>query len=116
MTERTCRALIVVLASLLAGCETAKTSNPLSPSVAGPIPGVTISSPKPLEPGNGWLLERPQQPLTLLVENAASNGQRPLTYTLRSRPMRRSPVSCTRANQCRRATAGGQVSGCLMRW
>jgi hypothetical protein len=81
MTERSCRAIVVVLAGLLAGCETQKSSNPLSPSVAGPIPGVTISSPKPLEPGAGWQLQSSDQPVTLLAENASSNGQRPLTYT-----------------------------------
>ena len=81
MTERTCRALIVVLAGVLAGCETAKSSSPLSPSVAGPIPGVAISSPKLLEPGNWWQLQSAEQPVTMLVENASSNGQRPLTYT-----------------------------------
>ncbi|MBI3262520.1 MAG: hypothetical protein HYZ58_05145 [Acidobacteria bacterium] len=72
----------LVAASAIAGaCETAKSSNPLSPSVAGPIPGVSISAPKPLEPGAGTQLRDSDQPLTLLIENASSTGQRPLSYS-----------------------------------
>ena len=81
MTEQSRRVLVTVLVALLAGCTTEKSTNPLSPSVAGPIPGVTISSPKLLEPGSGWLLQSSDQPVGLLVENAATTGQRPLTYT-----------------------------------
>ena len=33
-----------------AACETAKSANPLSPTIAGPMEGVTITSPKLLEP------------------------------------------------------------------
>ena len=75
------RALCVVLplALLLTACEAAKSSNPLSPSVAGPIPGVDISAPKPLEP-NGAQVAVDKQPVTLLIENAASTGVRPLSY------------------------------------
>jgi hypothetical protein len=63
-----------------AACETSKSSNPLSPSIAGPIPGVTITAPKTLEPGNGWEVDASKQPITLLVENASTNGVRPLSY------------------------------------
>jgi hypothetical protein len=62
------------------GCETAKSSNPLSPSIAGPIPGVTISAPRPLEPGPGSEVDATRQPITLLLENATSTGVRPLNY------------------------------------
>ena len=34
----------------LAGCEAAKSANPTAASVAGPIAGVNITAPKPLEP------------------------------------------------------------------
>jgi len=41
MTQRDLRALIIVaMAGVLAACETTKTSNPLSPTVAGPIAGL----------------------------------------------------------------------------
>jgi hypothetical protein len=73
---------VITLAALLAltACESSKSSNHLSPSVAGPIPGVEISAPKLLEPGAGWTVEAANQPLTLLIENASSNGVRPLSY------------------------------------
>ena len=70
---------VLVLAPLVA-CESTKSANPLSPTVAGPIPGVNITPPKPLEPGNGWKLNPAKQPVTLLLENASSNGVRPLSY------------------------------------
>ena len=73
-------ALLLVVLLPLAGCEATKSANPLSPTVAGPIPGVNITPPKPLEPGNGWQLKPDKQPVTLLLENASSNGVRPLTY------------------------------------
>jgi hypothetical protein len=72
---------VVPLVLALAGCETSKSSNPLSSTIAGPIPGVEISAPKLLEP-NGERIEVESQPLTLLIENASSNGPRPLTYTM----------------------------------
>ena len=43
-----------IIAILAAGCQVSKSSNPLSPSVAGPIAGVTISTPNLLEPGQDW--------------------------------------------------------------
>jgi hypothetical protein len=80
MTARTVTALaLVAFTAVAAGCESKKSANPLSPSVAGPIPGVEISAPKPLEPGSGWEVSHDKQPLTLLIENPASNGQRPVT-------------------------------------
>ncbi|MBS1817807.1 MAG: hypothetical protein JSU08_07755 [Acidobacteria bacterium] len=65
----------------LGGCELTKTENPLSPSVAGPIAGVDISAPKLLEPASGALISGDRQPITLLIENASSTGQRPLNYS-----------------------------------
>jgi hypothetical protein len=52
----------------------------LSPTVAGPIPGVNITAPKILEPPAGMKIAVDKQPVTLLIENAASTGVRPLTY------------------------------------
>src|SRR5262249_38231277 len=65
----------------LGGCEAKKSSNPLSPTVAGPIPGVNISTPKVLDPQSGVRIPVDKQPITLLVENASTNGVRPLYYT-----------------------------------
>ena len=64
----------------LSACEASKSSNPLSPAVAGPIAGVNITQPKLLEPTQGFKFKESQQPIKLLIENAATNGVRPITY------------------------------------
>jgi len=66
----------------LAGCEAAKSANPTAPSVAGPIPGVNITAPKPLEPGAGSTLVYDGKPPTLLIENAGSSGTRTIWLQL----------------------------------
>ena len=77
---RGCIALAVV--SLVAGCEAAKSSNPTAPSIAGPIPGVNITAPKPLEPYPGETLTYNGEPVTLLIENAGTSGVRELMLQL----------------------------------
>lgn len=72
--------LAVVLS--LVGCEAAKSANPTAPSIAGPIPGVSITAPKPLEPGAGTTLTFDAEPPTLLIENAGSSGVRALWLQL----------------------------------
>jgi hypothetical protein len=72
---------VVPLVLALAACETSKSSNPLSATIAGPMPGVEISAPKLLEP-NGERIAADDQPVTLLIENASTNGPRPLTYAM----------------------------------
>jgi hypothetical protein len=72
--------VVLSVTALLIACDATKSSNPLSPSVAGPMPGVAITAPKPLEPGNGWQLDNNAQPVRLLLENSSSNGPRPLSY------------------------------------
>ena len=71
-----------VLAVLVAlgGCQVSKSSNPLSPSVAGPIAGVDITAPKIMAPAVGSEIPVEQQPLTLTVGNSSSSGVRPLSY------------------------------------
>ena len=70
---------LLALLAVTAACESTKSANPLSPSVAGPIPGVEISAPKPLEPGVNWEVSTEKQPLKLLIENPGTNGQRPVS-------------------------------------
>ncbi len=65
---------------MLAACEHAKSENPLSPTIAGPIPGVEITQPRLLEPGQGVKFKDKEQPITLLIENASTTGVRPLVY------------------------------------
>ena len=72
-----CRGLAALVAAVgLAGCESVKSSNPTAPSVAGPIPGVNISAPRPLEPYAGATLVFDGNPPTLLIENAGTSGAR----------------------------------------
>jgi hypothetical protein len=71
--------VIVALAFAAVGsaaCESTKSSNPLSPSVAGPIGGVTITAPKPITPANGAEIKS-SDPVNLTLENATSTSQRP---------------------------------------
>ena len=72
--------LAVVLGCGLAStaCEQAKSANPLSPSVAGPIPGVNITAPQTLDPPAGAELVQQGQPVSLVIQNATTNGERPL--------------------------------------
>jgi len=72
----------VVAIVCLAGCETAKSANPTAPSVAGPIPGVNITAPRPLEPGAGSTLVFNNEPPVLLIENAGTSGTRALWLQL----------------------------------
>ena len=66
----------LAVAVSLCGCEAAKSANPTAPSVAGPIPGVAITAPKPLEPLAGETLTFSSEPPSLLIENAGSSGVR----------------------------------------
>ena len=67
----------LVLCVSLAGCEANKSRNPLSPTVAGPIEGVTITAPKALEPLNNQTLTAGDA-VILLIENASTSGERPI--------------------------------------
>lgn len=65
---------------LTTGCEVAKSANPLSPNVAGPIAGVSIQPPKPVEPAASAKISNDEQPITLTVDNASTNGVRQVNY------------------------------------
>ena len=60
----------------LGACEAAKSANPTAPSVAGPIPGVSITAPRPLEPIAGSTIFFTSEPPQLLIENAGTSGVR----------------------------------------
>lgn len=76
---RVVRAVVVgVTAVVIAACQQSKSANPLSPDIAGPIPGVTITATKALEPFANQTLETTQQPFTFLIENGSTSGVRPL--------------------------------------
>lgn len=62
-------------------CDTERSSNPLSPQIAGPLAGVTITSPASALP-EGQLIEASGQPLSLVFANATSNSVRPFAYEI----------------------------------
>ena len=72
--------LVLALAAGLSGCETERSLNPLSPSIAGPIAGVTISSPTAVAPRGGLLIKVGDQPIQLSFSRAISNSERPFWY------------------------------------
>jgi len=80
--DRRCLSVLGVACTALAfaACDYTKSSNPLSPTVQGPIPGVNISAPRAMQPSAGTKIAVDKQPVTLTVGNADSNGVRPLTY------------------------------------
>jgi hypothetical protein len=65
-----------------AGCTLTKTESPLSPTVAGPIPGVTITAPNPVTPRDGVRIPNDTQPVTLVLLNASTTSVRPLSYAI----------------------------------
>src|SRR5436190_20385429 len=66
----------------LAGCEAAKSANPTAASVAGPIPGVNITAPRPIEPFADSTVTFTGEPMTMLIENAGSSGARAIYLQL----------------------------------
>ena len=80
MRSRSFAAASCLLLLSLGACQTSKSSTPTAPTVAGPIPGVNISAPVLLEPAQGFKFKENEQPIRLVVQNATTNGQRPLTY------------------------------------
>jgi hypothetical protein len=70
-----------LLAALSWGCEAKKSENPLSPNVAGPIAGVSISVPAPVSPVNGAEVLN-NAPVRLTFANSTTNGVRPLWYVV----------------------------------
>jgi hypothetical protein len=70
-----------VVAFAASGCEAEKSRSPLSPNVAGPIAGVSISPPTPVSPVNGSEVLNTQA-VRLLFNNASSNGERPFWYVV----------------------------------
>ena len=72
-------AAAVAAAVAVSACEAEKSRNPLSPNVAGPIAGVSISPPTPVNPINGAEVLN-TAPVRLVFNNGSTNGERPLFY------------------------------------
>jgi hypothetical protein len=75
------RALCLCATLFVTGCETEKSQNPLSPDIAGPIPGVSISAPRAVEPLNGVELVA-GRPVALSFDPASSTSVRPAWYQI----------------------------------
>ena len=73
---------LLLLPLVLAACEVLKSSNPLSPLLAGPIAGVTIAAPTQVAPQNGGTILDKDQPVSLVIQNPASNSPRPVSLRL----------------------------------
>ena len=80
MTKHSLRFAVPFLVLTGACVGTSKSSNPLSPAIAGPIAGVGISAPVVVAPAVDAMINTNTQPITLEVGNAETNGVRPLTY------------------------------------
>lgn len=74
-------AIMVMLGMAAAACDVSKSETPLSPSVAGPIAGVSITTPAPLEPPPNKQFAVAELPVKLTIQNVTTNGQRPISYT-----------------------------------
>jgi hypothetical protein len=71
---------LAVLALAAGGCvEAGKSSNILSPTVAGPLPGVAITAPQLVSPPNGRVLSAGEH-VVLAFGNVSSNSPRPFWY------------------------------------
>ena len=80
MKSRAARLSCALILAAAAACQSSKSSTPTAPTVAGPIPGVNITAPALLEPAQGFKFKENEQPIRLVIQNASTNGQRPLTY------------------------------------
>lgn len=72
--------VVLGVAALAAACTQEKSEHPLSPTVAGPIPGVAITAPSIVEPAQGARIAAANQPISITVGNASTNFVRPLSY------------------------------------
>src|SRR5262245_6693332 len=83
MSRKILQACVGALVALGASaCEMTKSEHPLGPTVAGPIPGVNITSTTPLEPAQGFRIAVDADHVSLTLSNAATSGVRPLNYVL----------------------------------
>ena len=68
---------VLCVTAALTACERTKSENPLSPTLAGPLPNVSMTPPTPVEPSNGTTILDTEQPIVLVLANATSSSPRP---------------------------------------
>ena len=82
------------------GCEAEKSRNPLSPNVAGPIAGVSISVADSGQSRSTAPKSSTPQPVRLVFNNASTNGERPFFYVVELAVRRRaSRTRCSPQSQ-----------------
>jgi hypothetical protein len=74
-----CVAGMLATSVVTGACSIERSSDPLTPTVAGPIPGVVITAPKAMQPPNGAKVGD-DKPLSFTVASASTSGVRPFTY------------------------------------
>lgn len=76
--------IVVAIGVTLMGsaCDSEKSSNPLSPQIAGPLAGVTITAPAQIQPTSGQLIPVSAQPVSLRFASASSNSVRPFSHEI----------------------------------
>ena len=72
--------IVLATATLMVACDAERSSNPLSPNIAGPLAGITISVPTPIQPADGQLIAVGAQPVTLVFRSAVSDSPRPFWH------------------------------------
>ena len=71
-------AVLLITGGFLA-CERTKSENPLSPTIAGPLPNVSMTPPQPIEPHDGREVLDTEQPLVMIMANPTSSSPRPFS-------------------------------------
>ena len=79
--KRTLKAVVLLAAApMMVACDSEHSSNPLSPHIAGPLAGITITTPAAIQPVDGQLIAVDTQPVTLVFQSAVSDSPRPFWH------------------------------------
>ena len=72
--------VLFATATIMAACDAERSANPLSPDIAGPLAGVTITASAAIQPVDGQLIDVDAQPVNLIFQSAVSNSPRPVRH------------------------------------
>ncbi|MCH2253250.1 MAG: hypothetical protein MK365_08825, partial [Vicinamibacterales bacterium] len=79
--KRTLKTVVLLAAApMMVACDSEHSSNPLSPTIAGPLAGITITTPAAIQPVDGQLIAVDTQPVTLVFQSAVSDSPRPFWH------------------------------------
>ena len=84
MTRRILSSLALASLVLAAGCSDViqKSANPLCPTIAGPLDGVTFTAAVSVTPAQNAQIKYGDQPVTFAFDSATSSSPRPFTMHL----------------------------------